>query len=436
MYKSLVYHVHTHMKQHSNVWKRMAVRWLILAQSTSLLLESGGYSWSYPVKEVTKPTMDCKKLDRKDLSSDCKIALPLIAKANYAAYSNNQTDRLVYSVLRGSTYSDWRDKENGTHEGVDIVSSQGTPIYAIEDGEVIKAGPAAWYGNLVTIKHTLANKTTIQSIYGHLSKVQVSVGDIVKEGQQIGEMGHEGNAQGNHLHFAINTTKDNTYYLNGCGDYPKTSDYTIVESWLCRDLLFSRTVDPIAFIEYKGLVPSPLPKITSTLITKSLRKPLTNLVALSPTPTIAQVSMPQKPATIPTISTSIVPTKTPPTAKPVAPTVSTNITSFANSKVSESFLQNWRISAVSSFGGSLPKWWSSTIIISVVDANGKAFAWVLDKEITITPSKQIVVLSPRVIRYVTDGKVVSFIEAKEKGTTNLVMSYGNTVIGTLTVNVQ
>ncbi len=119
--------------------------------------------------------MECKKQDWKDLSSNCKIALPLIAKANYAAYTNNQTARLVYSVLRGGTYSDGWDAQHGTHEGVDIVSSQGTPIYAIEDGEIIKAGAAAGYGNLITIRHSLANKTTVQSIYGHLESVLVKV---------------------------------------------------------------------------------------------------------------------------------------------------------------------------------------------------------------------------------------------------------------------
>lgn len=74
--------------------------------------------------------------------------------------------------------------------------------------------------------------------------------------------------------------------------------------------------------------------------------------------------------------------------------------------------------------------------MNVVDLNGKGFGGVLDKEISITPSKQNVTLSPRVIRYVSEGKVVSFIEAKEKGSTDLVISYGNDVIGTLTVKVE
>lgn len=201
---------------------------------------------------------------------------------------------------------------------MDIVSSEGTPIYAIEDGEVLKAGPAAGYGNLVTIKHTINNKTA-QSIYGHLESVVVKVGDKVVEGQQIGTMGHEGNADGNHLHFAINTTKDNTYVFSQCGDYPKTSDYTIVQQGLCRDFLFSRTVDPIAFIEYNGLVPATMPTLTSRVITKSIKKPVRQPVALAPNPTATIAvapTAPAKPAT--TVA---------PTAPAPKPTVSTSITS-------------------------------------------------------------------------------------------------------------
>jgi len=36
-------------------------------------------------------------------------------------------------------------------------------------------------------------------------------------------------ARGNHLHFAINTTEENTYAFFGCKDYPKIGDYEVVE---------------------------------------------------------------------------------------------------------------------------------------------------------------------------------------------------------------
>jgi hypothetical protein len=72
----------------------------------------------------------------------------------------------------------------------------------------------------------------------------------------------------------------------------------------------------------------------------------------------------------------------------------------------------------------------------IEDKNGKKYTGVLDKEISITPSKNIVWLSPRVIRYVSQWQVISFVEAKEAGTTELVVSYGTTVIGKLVVTVN
>ena len=51
----------------------------------------------------------------------------------------------------------------------------------------------------MVIKH--GNGT--QTLYGHLSSVNVSVGDTVKQGQVIGKMGSTGKSTGVHVHFEI-----------------------------------------------------------------------------------------------------------------------------------------------------------------------------------------------------------------------------------------
>ncbi|MEY4602113.1 MAG: hypothetical protein RL292_54, partial [Candidatus Parcubacteria bacterium] len=51
----------------------------------------------------------------------------------------------------------------------------------------------------VVIKH--GNGT--QTLYAHLSGVQVSVGDTVSQGQVIGNMGSTGKSTGTHLHFEV-----------------------------------------------------------------------------------------------------------------------------------------------------------------------------------------------------------------------------------------
>ena len=408
--------------------KRIAIWSILFVQMTWFFYDNIAEAWSYPVKEVAKPS--CKADHWNKLSPECKIQLPIIARANYAAYKDNQLTRLIYSVLWGAPYSDWWDNKKWAHEWVDIVSSEWTPIYAVEDGQVVRAGAAAWYGNLITIKHVLWNGNIVYSIYWHLESVITTEWAKVKEWDKIGTMGHEWMARGNHLHFAINTTKDNTYAFYGCGDYPKTGDYEVVEKWLCRDTLFARTVDPIAFIESNGIIPTATTLSTSRIIIKNNRR---RIVALPPT---------AEPTKIPTntIVASTLPVISKVTIPVTNPTVSTikATTSFSSTTVksTESFLKTWKISVVSNFGTSMKKWGSSSIAIVITDANWKKFTWVLDKEVSITPTKNIVTLSPRVIRYVSEWQVISFIEAKEVGTTELVVSYGDVVIGKLVVVVN
>jgi murein DD-endopeptidase MepM/ murein hydrolase activator NlpD len=88
------------------------------------------------------------------------------------------------------------------HNGVDLASYSGAPIYAAAAGEVIIAKASGWnggYGNYVVIRH--ANGT--QTLYAHLLKVQVSAGTRVSQGDQIGTMGNTGKSTGTHLHFEI-----------------------------------------------------------------------------------------------------------------------------------------------------------------------------------------------------------------------------------------
>ena len=89
------------------------------------------------------------------------------------------------------------------YNGVDIGAPTGTDIYASAAGTVIIAkfngGWNGGYGNYIVIAH--ANGT--QTLYGHASKVLVSVGDTVTQGELIGKVGRTGEATGPHLHFEI-----------------------------------------------------------------------------------------------------------------------------------------------------------------------------------------------------------------------------------------
>jgi len=86
------------------------------------------------------------------------------------------------------------------HEGVDISGTgNGSPIYAANSGYVVEATYQWMNGNYVVIDH----RNGYQSVYAHMSDLQVKKGENVTMGQRIGGMGMTGYATGVHLHFAI-----------------------------------------------------------------------------------------------------------------------------------------------------------------------------------------------------------------------------------------
>ena len=83
--------------------------------------------------------------------------------------------------------------------GFDLAVSQHAPVVAANDGAVVLAGWFGIYGNAIILDHGCG----LQTLYGHLSSIDVKAGDAVKRGQVIGRSGQTGLAGGDHLHFAV-----------------------------------------------------------------------------------------------------------------------------------------------------------------------------------------------------------------------------------------
>ncbi len=86
------------------------------------------------------------------------------------------------------------------HFGIDIAGHPGNAIYAVDNGVVVYAGWNDWgYGNVVVIDHG----NGWQSLYAHMSALNVTCGSYVYQGGVIGAVGNTGNSSGAHLHFEL-----------------------------------------------------------------------------------------------------------------------------------------------------------------------------------------------------------------------------------------
>jgi hypothetical protein len=89
--------------------------------------------------------------------------------------------------------------DHQVHLGFDLSDTANAPVHVANDGRVVWAADLGIYGNCVVVDHGYA----LQSIYGHMNRIDVKVGDLVKKNQSLGVAGATGLAGGVHVHFSM-----------------------------------------------------------------------------------------------------------------------------------------------------------------------------------------------------------------------------------------
>lgn len=84
------------------------------------------------------------------------------------------------------------------HNGIDFAAVEGTPVLAVDSGQVAIADWNGGYGLMVVLEH---DSGTSETLYAHLSQILVEPGEMVQVGQVIGLVGSTGYSTGPHLHF-------------------------------------------------------------------------------------------------------------------------------------------------------------------------------------------------------------------------------------------
>ncbi len=141
---------------------------------------------------------ELRRIDTDKIESIAKQTAPEIlwkgpfVPLTNAAIESKFADHRTY-------YYKGREIDQQVHLGFDLAVTTNIPVRAGNDGKVVWADYLGIYGNCIIVDHGMG----VQSLYGHLSSIDVKPGDTVKKDQVMGRSGMTGLAGGDHLHFSI-----------------------------------------------------------------------------------------------------------------------------------------------------------------------------------------------------------------------------------------
>ncbi len=167
------------------------------------------------IQKETKVSKETKEAKAPDAASVPNYLVPLWY-TDFPAHRVNPHGRTQVAVLpdeinlllvrdsaefcfpvRSRKTSNYGWRWNRGHHGVDIGLRTGDPVHAAFGGTVRVAGRMGGYGNCVVVRHA----NGLETLYGHLSKINVKPLQEVTAGEIIGLGGSTGNSTGPHLHF-------------------------------------------------------------------------------------------------------------------------------------------------------------------------------------------------------------------------------------------
>jgi hypothetical protein len=150
------------------------------------------------VERFVKINTEMRKANNKTLSDlRFKTADRFLWSQPFTRQSHSQAES-TFADVRSYIYHGTKIDQQ-VHLGYDLAVTQHVGVEASNDGRIVWAAPLGIYGNCVVVDHGYS----LQTIYGHMSRINVHEGDMVKRGQVMGLSGMTGMAGGDHVHFAM-----------------------------------------------------------------------------------------------------------------------------------------------------------------------------------------------------------------------------------------
>ncbi|MGA3045493.1 MAG: M23 family metallopeptidase [Terracidiphilus sp.] len=151
-----------------------------------------------PVTRFVRINTEMRRANNKTLSDlRFKTADKFLFSQPFARQPHSQAEA-TFADVRNYIYQG-KKIDQQVHLGYDLAVTQHVGVEASNDGRVVYAAPLGIYGNCIVVDHGYG----LQTIYGHLSHIDVHEGDMVKRGQVMGQSGMTGMAGGDHIHFAM-----------------------------------------------------------------------------------------------------------------------------------------------------------------------------------------------------------------------------------------
>jgi murein DD-endopeptidase MepM/ murein hydrolase activator NlpD len=151
-----------------------------------------------PVARFVKINSEMRRADNKTLSDlQFKTADKFLWSKPFIRQPHSQAEA-NFADVRNYIYQG-KKIDQQVHLGYDLAVTQHVGVEASNGGTVVYAAPLGIYGNCIVLDHGYG----LQTIYGHLSRIDVREGDTVSQGQVMGLSGQTGMAGGDHIHFAM-----------------------------------------------------------------------------------------------------------------------------------------------------------------------------------------------------------------------------------------
>ncbi|MGP3534860.1 M23 family metallopeptidase [Microbacterium sp. RD1] len=171
---------------------------VVASDASAVQLERSSYSATTP-EEIAKKKAVEAAAERARARAKSSVSLSSI-DLTMTAPGSGEVRWPLSGFTRGRGLGD-----SGYHQGVDLLTGCGQPIFAAAGG-VVRTSQESYggYGVAITIDHVVGGQR-VSTLYGHMtygSRV-VQAGESVSAGQLIGLVGSTGSSTACHVHFEV-----------------------------------------------------------------------------------------------------------------------------------------------------------------------------------------------------------------------------------------